>query len=89
MPTCRNCGTEYRGYELYCSERCEEFARQQWRENFLEPRLKLRHCPTCGKHYSPIAYHWHRTRTDFEEERQRARERFRAAAKGRKPKRHP
>lgn len=71
MSTCRNCGIDYRGEPPDC-EPCAEFKREEWREHFLEPRLKLKHCTTCGQTFSPIGYHWHRTRTDFAEERERA-----------------
>jgi hypothetical protein len=86
MPTCRNCEKTFNGEPPYC-EPCDEFKRQEWRENFLEPRLKLTHCTSCGKNFSPIAYHWHQTRTDFQEERERTKQN--AARPGRARKRNP
>lgn len=74
MPECRECRREYRGEPPFCGERCEEVHKEKFREKYLELKIPMRHCTTCGRTFHAEEHHFHRTRTDFEEERERARE---------------
>ncbi len=75
MPACRRCGKPYtRGEDPNYCDVCLEF-KEHLRREMRDPKPTTRHCPGCGRFYQ--GFHFHRTRTDWQEERERVREKAR------------
>lgn len=59
MPSCSGCGARFHGEPPYC-EPCEEFAKEKFREKYLERDEIV--CLHCGGAFTPGAFDRHRWR---------------------------